>query len=269
MALKRQAISAGYEVLAVDIGDADISDKSSVDRLFGEFKPGHVVNAAAYNAVDAAEDDTGSAFAANSLAPAYLALASLRHGAIMVHYSTDYVFDGEKGSDYVEEDRPTPISTYGRSKLLGEQAVLEILPRSYVLRTSWVFGPGGNNFVSRLLKAAEPGKTFKFINDQWCSPTYAPDLAKVTLGLLKNGAPYGLYNAAGGAGLTPLDWATAILSRAGRDNTVTPVQMAQFATRARRPRRALLSGAKLEKLGLRIPGGPERLDDYFNGRLEV
>lgn len=257
------------EVLELDLPHFNIADQQQADQAVGDFRPTHIINAAAYNAVDAAEEEPDAAFATNALGPGCLALAAKRGKAILVHYSTDYVFDGTKAADYTEEDTPCPLSAYGRSKLLGEQAALRTSPESYVLRTSWVFGPGGQNFVTRLLALAAKRPELAFIDDQWCQPTYAPDLARVTYELIDRMAPFGLYHAAGAATLTPYAWAKAILAKADTDVKLAPVPGSTFSTKAPRPVRAILSTAKLGNLGITIPGGPDRLNDYFAGRIEV
>ena len=269
LALVQLARARGDVARGLDLPELDIADQRQVDRVVGDLRPALIVNAAAYNAVDAAEEETDTAFAANALGPGCLALAAKRCGAILVHYSTDYVFDGTKATDYTEEDEPNPLSAYARSKLLGEQAVLTTHAGSYVLRTSWVFGPGGKNFVTRLMALADARPELSFIDDQWCTPTYAPDLARATYELVAKRAPFGLYHAAGAATLTPYAWARAILAKAGKDTRLSPVPGSAFSTKARRPARAVLSSAKLAALGIVIPGGPDRLDDYFAGRIEV
>jgi len=264
-ALEHLSKNFGHETVALDIGEIDISDRSAVNRVVDEFHPTHIINAAAYNGVDAAEVEIDEAFSVNALAPAFLALAAQKAGAIMIHYSTDYIFDGEKDTDYIEDDIPNPLSVYGRSKLLGEQAVRSILPeKSYILRTSWVFGPGGNNFVSRILKLAESRKELSFINDQLCAPTYAPDLARVSLELINRNAPFGIYHAAGCEVLTPFSWAKAILEYDNRPVLLKPVGADSFKTAARRPKRAVLSNRKLTDLGINLSGGTSCLQNFFN-----
>jgi len=265
LALEQLSKNDGHVTIGLDIEEIDISDRNVVNRVVDEFRPTHIINAAAYNAVDSAEKNVEAAFSVNALAPAFLALAAKKTGAIMVHYSTDYIFDGEKDKDYIEEDLPNPLSVYGHSKLLGEQAVRAILPqKSYVLRTSWVFGPGGNNFVSRILKLAETRKELSFINNQLCTPTYAPDLARVTLELIKLNAPSGVYHAAGSEILTPYSWAKAILEYIKCPVVIKPVDAAQFETAARRPKRAVLANRKLEIVGINMRGGRSTLDKYFS-----
>lgn len=269
LALVCLAKRRGVDFIGLDLDEIDISDQKQVDEAVADFKPTHMINAAAYNSVDAAEEKTELAFAVNALAPGCLALAARRTGAVLVHYSTDYVFDGTKESDYIEQDEPNPLSAYARSKLLGEKAVLISHPESYLLRTSWVFGPGGSSFVSRVLKLASEKLELSFVDDQLCTPTYAPDLARVSLELIDRKAPFGLYHAVGSEVLTPYSWAKKILTAAGIDKKIVPVPASSFKTKAKRPARSVLSTAKLGALGISIPGCTARLSDYFAGRTEV
>lgn len=267
-ALLRAAETVRCEAIALRHGELDVTDEQMVDAFIERLQPTHVINAAAYNAVDRAEDEFGAAYATNAFGPAYLALAARRNGVVLVHYSSDYVFDGTKDSPYSEEDQPNPLSTYGRSKLLGEQSVAGICEKHYIIRTSWVFAPEGNNFVSRLLKQAEGGAALRFIDDQWVAPTYADDIARATFFLLEQKAPFGLYHAAGAQAYTPYAWAKAVLDRAGAKATLEPVASTEFSTKAVRPARSVLANTRLEALGMAMPSGMTRLDDYFS-RNEV
>ena len=181
-----QALSAlfrarGFELAAYAHGELEIADADAVRRAIERHHASHVFNAAAYNAVDRAEVEARQAFAVNALGPMNLALAACEQGAILMHYSTDYVFDGAKQEAYVEDDPPSPLSVYARSKLLGEQAVIAVSPAAYVVRTAWVFAPGGNNFISRLLAAADSGRRLAYVDDVCSSPTYAEDLAQASI----------------------------------------------------------------------------------------
>lgn len=253
----------GVETVGVDLDELDIARESAVYEMINRIHPTHVINCAAYNAVDKAEDEPKVAFAINSLAPAFIAIASNEIGAKFVHYSSDYVFDGEKDDDYLEDDSPHPISIYGRSKLAGEQAVLAIHPESYLLRTAWVFAPGGNNFVSRLIKRMEQPGPLKFIDDQLGTPTYAEDLARVTLELIDKGAPFGLYHAVGSEACSPFDWAKRVVGLVDPGRVVEPIPGSTFKTKAPRPRRSVLANRKLNELGIEIKSGLARVKDYL------
>lgn len=261
--IARLAAKDGHETIPLTHPDLDISDESAVRSVVSKYLPTHIVNAAAYNAVDRAEDEPDIAFAANALGPECLARIAEEFDITLVHYSTDYVFDGTKETDYVEDDEPNPISVYGKSKLRGENAVRKNCDRHYILRTAWMFAPGGNNFVSRLLKKMENRSSFQFIDDQLDTPTYARDLAAATLEVLRRNIPYGLYHAVGKGACTPLEWARAVIERKMPGAVLEPVPMSSFPCRAKRPKRSVLSIARLESYGITIPNGLDRMDDYF------
>jgi dTDP-4-dehydrorhamnose reductase len=262
-ALVLAAESDGHEAVAFSHGDLDIADMEAVHAALSDLKPTHVINSAAYNAVDRAEDDFDAAFRTNALGPAHLALAARRSGAVIIHYSSDYVFDGEKEGPYNEEDRPNPISTYGRSKLLGERAVAGICDRHYIIRTSWVFAPGGNNFISRLLPRIYSGESLRFVDDQRVAPTYASDIARATLELMRRDVPFGIYHASGKEAYTPYEWACAVAEHAGAGASIAPVSSGEFETRAARPAQSILANTKLDELGIAMRPGIRCLDDFF------
>lgn len=263
-AVASKAKENGHEVIALSRADTDITDEKAVREAVERHAPTHIVNAAAYNQVDQAEDEAEKAFSVNALGPGHIALAAKRNGCILVHYSTDYVFDGETAASYTEQDSPNPLSAYARSKYLGELAAA-INPKSYIIRTAWVFSRGGANFVSRLLNLARSGKPLKFVNDQWCTPTYADDIAASTLAVIERNAPFGLYHAAGADVLTPYEWATAILSRSGNRTEISPVSSREFRTKALRPRRSVITNPRLKALSIDMPGGLSRIDECLKG----
>jgi len=262
-ALAELAEVSGHNVIGLSHGDLDIADKGIVSEVIRKYRPTHIINAAAYNAVDRAEDDVVGAFNINALGPAYLALAAVQYNAILIHYSSDYVFDGNKRTDYDEEDEARPISVYGRSKLLGEQTVAAISDRHYILRTAWVFSPGGSNFIARLLKRTTSHAKISLVQDVWSTPTYARDLAEITIKLVELEAPFGLYHAVGSEACTPYAWACKVAECKKINAQLEPILASSFETRARRPRRSILATGKLVKLGINIPSGIERTKDYF------
>ncbi len=266
-AVASEARAKGHEVTALPRAELDITDEKAVREAVERYAPTHIINAAAYNQVDQAEDDSEKAFSVNALGPGHIALAAKRNDCILVHYSTDYVFDGETSTAYTEEDRPNPLSAYARSKYLGELAAA-INPKSYIIRTAWVFSRGGTSFVSRLLNLARSGKPLKFVNDQWCTPTYADDIAASTFAVIEQNAPFGLYHAAGADVLTPYEWATAILSRSGQKADITAVSSREFRTKALRPRRSVITNPRLKTLNIEIPGGLARLEECLKGSEE-
>ncbi len=262
-ALETLCRERGIEAVAVSHAELDLHSPSQVAAAVGQFRPTHIINAAAYNNVDRAEEEPFLAYRTNAAGPEYLAAAARRHDAILVHYSTDYVFDGKKGADYEEPDATNPISVYGHSKLLGERAVLSASPRNLVIRTAWVFSPGGNNFIERLIARARRGDELAFVDDVMSSPTAAVDVASATLELLTRNAEGGVYHCAGRDGLTPYRWARLVLRHAGIDARVRMLSSDQLQTLARRPQRSTLANRKLEALGISMPGAVERLESYF------
>lgn len=259
----RRAMQDGHDVTALSRKELDICDDRAIRRIVATERPQFIINGAVYNDVDKAEDEPDLAFAINAHAPAALARIAREVDSVLVHYSSDYVFDGTKQTPYTEEDEPRPLSVYGRSKLEGEQAVLREHPRAYVLRTAWVYAPGGDNFVSRLLAFVEAGKPLRYINDAWSTPTYAQDLVDVTFALAGRRAPFGLYHAVGTEACTPFGWARAALKAFGMAHVqIEPVPSSAFPTKAPRPRRSVLANTKLAALCIAQPAGLERLTDY-------
>jgi len=189
--------------LGLGINDLDITDVKKLTRKLKKLKPDVIINAAAYTDVDAAEKNKKLAQKINGQAVANLARLSLRLGAILIHFSTDYVFSGRKKQGYQESDLPeTPLNNYGRSKLIGERQINKLASQGlkyYLIRTSWLFGPASHrhhhkNFVDTILKLAKNRKMIKVVNDQFGSPTYTYDLALAVKNLLINKAPYGIYH---------------------------------------------------------------------------
>jgi len=227
-AVTRLARERGHEVLALTRPELDISDRSSVREVLRK-KPGLVINCASYNYVDRAESEPEAAYAVNRDGTAWLA-----ESARLVHVSTDYVFDGESRTPYRETDAPNPISVYGESKRAGEEAALEA-GRHFVLRTSWVFGTHGQNFVKMVLRLAAAQEELRMVSDQTTCPTFAPHLAEVALELGLSQAPPGIYHYADSPAVTRYDYCRAILAAIGLERRVVPVPSSEFPAPARRP----------------------------------
>jgi len=213
-----------------------------------------VLNAAAYNQVDVAETEPQAAYSVNALAVRNLALAARQCGAKLVHFSTDYVFDGEKTEPYVETDPTHPLGAYAVSKLAGELYAQAYLPDALVVRTSGVFGPGAlqtarGNFIELMLRLAAGGKPIRVVEDHFGSPTYAPALAARTADLLEAQAS-GIYHCGGGATLSWYDFARLIFREAHLSPELRATNDREYRTPARRPRFSALSNSKLEALGL-------------------
>ncbi|MCL6559732.1 MAG: dTDP-4-dehydrorhamnose reductase, partial [Firmicutes bacterium] len=181
------------EVIPLNRSELDITDLGQVRRVVGSRKPEIVVNCAAYTSVDGAETEPYKAYLVNGLGPRNLAVACREAGAELVHISTDYVFDGSKPGPYSIFDEPRPLNIYGSSKLWGEKALSIVAGSCYLVRTSWLFGPGGNNFVTTILRIAQDQGKVRVVNDQTGCPTYTVDLARAIADLSVSGC-YGIYN---------------------------------------------------------------------------
>lgn len=243
----RVAWSGGREAL-------DVRDAEAVADAVRAARPDVVINATAYNKVDAAETETALALAVNAGGPRHLARAAREAGALMVHVSTDYVFDGTKGAPYEEEDPPHPLSAYGVSKLAGEMMVAASGAPFLIVRTSAVFASGGSrgkggSFVERILARGRAGEPLRVVDDQVLSPTYAPDLAAAIVALVEAGAR-GLFHVTGTGATSWHAFAVAALRRAGVDAKVQAVKSRDYAAPAARPAYSVLSNRRYLSLGL-------------------
>jgi dTDP-4-dehydrorhamnose reductase len=256
------------QVYAYDWPDVDFLAPASIKRLIVTLHPDMVINAAAYTNVDKAESEAERARLINTEAPSLMAETCRTLGAAFVHYSTDYVFDGNKGTPYMEEDIPNPLNVYGRSKLEGEHAVLAAGGISLILRTAWVYGTSKDSFVNKVLRWAHSQSEMRIVEDQVSNPTWARALAKITTHLIvkAGSAPVawldehrGLYHIAGWGFTSRLDWAKAILRYDPRANSqlvqrVLPARTMEFPTAASRPLFSALNCSKFEKtFALRLP----------------
>ncbi|HTZ42335.1 MAG TPA: dTDP-4-dehydrorhamnose reductase [Jatrophihabitans sp.] len=240
------------EVLACASADLDITDRAAIAATVAGFEPDVIVNAAAYTAVDAAETDEDRAYAVNATGPALLAAEVARTGARLVHVSTDYVFDGT-GSEPYPVDAPTcPKSAYGRTKLAGEQAVRELAPEhGYVVRTSWVYGAAGANFVKTMCRLEAGHDTVSVVADQTGSPTWSADLAGRLVDLGRADLPAGIYHCRGGGSTTWHGFTQAIFAELGADPArVLPTTTDAFPRPAPRPAYSVLSDAEWIAAGL-------------------
>jgi len=244
----------GYTVTGFERSMVDITDFGSVERALAREDPATVVNAAAYNQVDVAENEPVPAFMANALAVRNLAMASRQLDARFVHFSTDYVFDGTAGRPYTEQDRPHPLGAYGVSKLAGELYAQAYLETPLIIRTSGVFGPGGlrtarGNFIELMLRLAANKQPIRVVEDHVASPTYAPLLAARTLDLVEK-KQHGLFHVGGGTPISWFDYAAAIFRVAGLQPELRPTNEREYRTAARRPKYSALSNAKMESAGI-------------------
>ena len=258
------------QVAAYDRAALDLEKPDDIRFCVREARPDVIVNAAAYTAVDRAEAEEARARAVNGVAPGILGEEAKRAGALLIHYSTDYVFDGELERPYVETDATRPLSAYGRTKLEGERAVAASGCRHLVLRTSWVYAPRGKNFMLTMLRLAAERDTLRVVDDQYGAPTSSEQLARATLALLDAGQDRsGIYHATASGSTTWFGFAGAIFE--GRRRAVgegfripklEPIATADYPTPARRPRNSVLSNAKLENVfGLRLGDWREGLEE--------
>lgn len=215
--------------------ELDITDEARVQSVIGDLKPDVVINAAAYTNVDGCEDNRELAFNINGKALEYIAKSCSNAGAILVHYSTDYVFDGSK-NEYVESDTTNPINTYGESKLLGEKNIIENMINYRIIRTSWLFGLHGKNFVETMIKLSSEMQTVKVVNDQFGKPTFTLDLARKTPELIKH--PPGIYHITNEGSCSWYE-----LARATIENVV-PCSTDEFPRKAKRPKYSILRNTK-------------------------
>lgn len=254
----------GQDCLALGQEALDITDMSHLDEILHEAKPDVVLNCAAYNQVDRAEQEWRQAFLVNAIAIGGLAQLARSHGCVLVHYSTDYVFDGVKAAPYTIVDLPHPISRYGESKLLGEEQLRQFGERFYLIRTSWVFGAGNENFVTKLIGWARDRRELKVATDQVSSPTYTMDLARATLTLLKTGRG-GLYHVSNSGWCSRYEWARFILEQCGWDGRLLPAKSADFPSPAARPPFSALDNHPYSSLaGGELPGWQEATRNFLS-----
>lgn len=252
--LKTEFSARGYHTVAFERHDVDITDSARVEQALASHDPQIVLNAAAYNQVDVAEKEPLAAFQVNGLAVRNLAVACRQADVKLVHFSTDYVFDGFAGRAYQEEDETHPLGAYAVSKLAGEMYARAYLEHPLIIRTSGVFGPGGlatarGNFVELMLRLSANRQTIRVVEDHVASPTFAPALAARTADLVERDAD-GVFHLGGGCPISWFDWAGMIFSAAGLEPALKPTNEREFRTAARRPKYSALSNAKAESLGL-------------------
>ncbi|TMD15396.1 MAG: dTDP-4-dehydrorhamnose reductase [Chloroflexi bacterium] len=239
------ALAGVFEVHALDRARLDVSDRRQVSDTVFRMSPDWIVNCAAFTDVDRAERDQAAADAVNARAPGYLAEAAARAGAAILHVSTDYVFDGAKGAAYDENDSPNPLNVYGRTKLEGEERVLASGARACLLRTAWLYGRHGSNFVKAILEAARRGGPLRVVADQVGSPTLTTDLADAVHLLLRRPA-FGLFHVANQGAASRYQQARAIV---GERVEVIPISSAESGRPAPRPANSTLTSVRWEAAG--------------------
>ncbi|WP_102385703.1 dTDP-4-dehydrorhamnose reductase [Vibrio cyclitrophicus] len=253
---KQLADNENKTVLALDRAHLDITNQEAVSAAVAEFRPTIIINAAAHTAVDKAEEEVELSYAINRDGPKYLAEAAQSVGAAILHISTDYVFEGNKAGEYVETDAINPQGVYGESKLAGEIAVAEACEKHIILRTAWVFGESGNNFVKTMLRLGESRDALSIVGDQFGGPTYAGDIANALVQIAKrinqgDAVEYGVYHYSGLPHVSWFEFAGAIFDVAveqgvlEKEPTLTSITTEQYPTPAKRPSNSRLSTEKI------------------------
>jgi dTDP-4-dehydrorhamnose reductase len=261
--LSREAQKLG-ELVCVDYPQIDLAQPSSIRELLNSVNPDLVINAAAYTNVDKAESEPELARMVNAIAPAILAEEMLKRSGALIHYSTDYVYDGTKGAPYTETDEPHPINVYGATKLEGDRLVAQIHAASLILRTSWVYSRRPGGFLPKVLQWAHQQQVVRVVDDQAGSPTWARMLAQATVKLISGDAFSritelgGLYHLAGSGSVSRFEWAQEIIAHDPQKGTQTvnqvlPAKSSDFPTPAKRPAFTALSVQKITSLGIDVP----------------
>lgn len=262
--------ACGDTVVPMTHAHMDVCSEERVAAAMAEAEPDVVISTAAYHRVDECETTPALAFQVNGIGAMNLARACHRSGAVLVNFSTDYVFDGKKNAAYEETDLPSPLSVYGASKVLGEHLVAAYTDRYFVIRTCGLYGVAGSrgrggNFVETMLKKAVAGETVRVVDDQILTPTYTADLAEATRKLVLT-ARYGLYHVTSEGQCSWYEFAQHIFERAELDVKLSPLSSREFASPVKRPANSVLSKAKLRSLGLSIPSWKDALPRYLQER---
>ena len=226
----------GLKFVFTDVADLDITNSEEVNTFFESNALDYCINCAAYTEVDKAEEEAEKVYSINATAVKNLAEACQKTGAVLIHISTDFVFDGTKRTPYTEEDMPNPLSVYGKSKLKGEEHVQESCDRHFIVRTSWLYSEYGNNFVKKMLRLAETRKQISVVNDQIGSPTYAGDLAEFILKVISSeSTAYGLYHYSNLGAISWYDFAVEIFRQHQKNVHLVPIPTRAYPTLANRP----------------------------------
>jgi len=275
----RRLAPDGYDLIPLDLPDFDLTVREKVLSTLGAVRPEVIVNCAAYTNVDGCESNEETATAVNGLGPGYLAEAAKAIGATLVHLSTDYVFDGTKSTPYTEEDAPNPRSAYGRSKLLGEQTIQQSsLEKFFIVRTSWLYGPGGKHFVETIVRLVKEREELKIIADQVGTPTYTADLARAIFSLLELDAspvaPHnlsGIYHFSDEGQCSWYEFSLEIATHLARKGEIAavkrilPIATEEYPLPAKRPAYSVFSKEKYKRVsGGSVPDWRESLAKYFD-----
>jgi len=255
-----------YDIIPTDIDELSVTDDSAVRELTQRERPHVIINCAAFTNVDKCETERGLAFAVNAGAAGILARAARDIGARLIHVSTDFVFDGKKRSCYIEEDRPRPLNVYGKTKLEGERLVRKSGCRFAIVRTAWLYGEHGKNFVDTMLKLASEKPELSVVDDEIGSPTWTADLAEALVAVMEKGCE-GVFHAVNAGSCSRFEQAEKIMELAGRDIPIHPIKSSQYKRAAKVPARSVLNCDKLAReAGYSFRPWDEALRDYLHGK---
>jgi len=277
--LNRAMLPLG-DIIALDYPDIDFSKPDTLRNLIREIKPDVITNAVAYTAVDKAEDEEQLAQVINADAPALIADEAKKSGAVLIHYSTDYVFDGTKKEPYTETDKPNPLNAYGRTKLAGDLAIQASGCKHFIFRTSWVYGARGQNFLLTMLRLAKERKELKIVDDQIGAPTSSILLADIPTRLILEATrkkqeyvPYGMYHLTAGGATNWYEYARHVIERARasgwtievKPNSIYPIETKDYTTPARRPISSRLDTLKIRQtFGVELPHWRDDVDNILD-----
>ena len=252
------------QLICTDSQELDITDKNMVMEYVEKEKPEYIINCAAYTAVDKAEEEEELAEKVNSEGPKNLAIAADKYNCILVHISTDYVFNGDLdiNKTYKENDKTLPVTVYGKTKKEGEDNIIQNSSKYYILRTAWLYGEG-NNFVRTMLKLSKEKEEINVVNDQHGSPTYTEDLASIIKQIIDKKIPYGIYHTTNIGYTTWFDFTKKIFELSNISCKVNPVTSEEFVRPAKRPKNSKLSKDKILEEGITIPDWEDGLKRYL------
>jgi dTDP-4-dehydrorhamnose reductase len=251
------------KTIQLDLQEVDITNQKAISECIAQNRPDVVINAAAYTDVDGAEANKEIAHKVNADAVLYIAEACKGINATLIHYSTDYIFNGQSEKGYAEDQSKDPINAYGETKAIGEDNIIKTTDNYYILRTSWLYGNQGKNFVETMLKLAKEKDSLKVINDQTGSPTYAKDLAEATKNILKE--PFGIYHRTNDGSCTWYEFAKEIFTQTNTDITLEPCTTQEYPTPAKRPTCSILINNKLNPL----PDWKDALSRYLKEKEQL
>jgi dTDP-4-dehydrorhamnose reductase len=256
-------LSTRFDVIGAVEREWDILDQSAGESIVGAHRPDVLINLAAMTNVDGCEDTPELAYRVNADGAAVLAEICRQHTVRLLHFSTDYVFDGFKTSPYTEEDQPSPLSVYGKSKLLGEQKILQLLPGALIIRTEWIYGDGGENFITKVCRIAREKGRVEVVDDQRGAPTYAADIAGPVEALVASGKT-GIFHVTNSGSCTWFEFAREVFSILQMEVACVPANSTRIQRKARRPANSVLDCSKLQKeTGLALRPWQEALREYL------